>query len=673
MATRFNCGEYLPGQEPISIPGLCPPAPVILIPEPPQPEVPQLPTYPGNPRPPRNPIPRPPDNLIPPSIPGEEIKPPRVIKEDGIDIRIIEIDREVLNRNPRVIIESQTTPGPTLYNPSANLSQVKVPTNATTLVFNSNYRNIFKDQIAFEVDYLLQRQNSISEWSEFPIQELTLSKLELSLREDLLTAFKTIHNLGGQLVGKNSFLESLRKHIITGKINEFDSTYYIRLSNEQKNDQRLKYQKSLVEEYNERGALGILASEAKTLDTSRLTSIQKNQLKRYKALNEDVNAEIPICSVSGEIDLEVFNYGIDLCLDGSSSLITDGPGDGYYTLLNSVDYGCNSISYTTNVPNSYYPCQETRLNALSLMGEDPSITIVASTSSNEFDDSSIPNFNPVILIPDFNSIQSYNPNNPLVENTSTTYYIETNEEVIQEYLNNNGFGTTRINLDFRDPMYKYIKDTSSLTLIQNDITFQSFQDNLSVAGNNSIGRTVPRAIVLTPVSGTSNNPFNGFSRLQSFDSSSAVRSIKLVNDINFSNRSPTNISVLEQVNLFNETGLMAVGSIEPNDLQSITYVFNPSSSNLSGTFEGVSSYGASYLVKEVIDNIIETHDPESITWFDVYRRMPLNKFGELMYDMNHELITKLSKGFRDIKISHVLNSLKGSANPLLEEDDMVVR
>ena len=134
--------------------------------------------------------------------------------------------------------------------------------------------------------------------------------------------------------------------------------------------------------------------------------------------------------------------------------------------------------------------------------------------------------------------------------------------------------------------------------------------------------------------------------------------------------------------MYIETGMMAVGVYEPNDTQNVTYRFNPSSEVFTNSFYQnntvtssviqPSSYGISYLVKDVID-LIPSSNPE-VTWFDVYRRMPPNKFAELMYDMSPEYMNDLSKGARnDMKIKHVLNRPKYDYEEILLDDEGVYR
>ena len=138
--------------------------------------------------------------------------------------------------------------------------------------------------------------------------------------------------------------------------------------------------------------------------------------------------------------------------------------------------------------------------------------------------------------------------------------------------------------------------------------------------------------------------------------------------------------------IINEDG-GRVGIVEPVDRRAITFRFDGSSSYqdrffnngiYENTISEVSSYGASYLVKEVIDYIIQTYptylvsSASSVTWYDVYRRIPANRLGELFYDCGPEFITAISTGYRGITIRNVLNIGAGLVYQLLPNDERCI-
>lgn len=739
----FNCGEYKPGQEPINAPGVCPPAPEILIPEPPRPRYPQLPQnprtpigggggggggspgspgggspgIPGQPQSPGGPGnpgggagpgggggsgPGSPQIPPGPQTPGSRPKPGITLTDDERRPRPIPgrtLTDEERRPNPiQISIDTGliSTPvarpvdfsssGSSLYDPDRNLFQAPVQSTQITLVPNQiGLTQIFSNQVASAIDVHIRNYGKQTEWSEISLQGITNRAIEASLKPELLAAFESINLRGGQLVGKEPFIETVKKHILTNTLDEFDTSYYINLAKGQESFNKIQFNKSAIQERNDIFALHYMNLNNITADTSKLKGIQQREVRRQKRLNEDVNSYIPVQTFDLNcLDLKTLNLGTQVLeSSGTCNTILDGPGDGYYFYLNQVDLGCVPFQYTNNVENSYYVCPEVRINALSILGEDYGIIVRAESSSTHEltpGDPTTPNLTPVYLKLNLSSIDSNFRTNPLVERSEAVYNLVSDQEEINEHLNSNGFAVSRINLDFRDPLFRYIKDTSSLTLEQNDITYRAFLENLSIKGNQTITRTLPAAVIVSPVAGSKFNPFNGFSTIEQVGSS-VVRSIRLLPNFKTTYDDPNSLQ-LSATNMYLETGMMAFGQVEPNDTQNITFRFNPSSEVFTNSFyqnntytssvTQPSSYGTSYLVKDVID-LIASSNPE-ITWFDVYRRLPPNKFGELLYDLSPDYMNQLSKGARnDMKIRHLLNRPEYKLEEVLLDDEGVYR
>jgi hypothetical protein len=567
---------------------------------------------------------------------------------------------EIVNTTQANVTVSGETGRPVLYNEELNFFRSK-PTNSTTLVVNSKYPNIFSENIPVEIDYLINRENSIAEWSEFAINDLTLQKIAIGLNKELLESFKAIHYPGNSSINLNYFLEMVRKHILTGTLSELDPQYYKELASKHKEDKKVIYTGTNVREYLERAALGVISVGAIAANTSNLHSVQLRQLRRQKRLNEDILARIQVCPIEYDNNpLYLNNAGICLTkFDVSNTAnLNVGDGDGYYIQTETVRGGCIPFITENHVSSAYYVPVDVRLNALNIMGEDYHTVLRAESTvdSNEFstgglDDAGSFQLEPLYFALELSSVSSVLTSNPLVDRTTATYRLLRDQELIDAHTDNNGFAVSRINLDYRDPIYRYSRDVSAFVLEQNDITFRAFEDNKGLVNQAVLTRTIPFGVILTPVLGSKFNPFNGVSKIERFDSS-VSRSIRLVPDINTDSIIERNH--LQQINLMDVSGQTRLGVYEPNDGQNITYRFYASADNLLNSFysAGVyttssslpSSMGASYLITNVLDTIIENYNPKSITWFDVIRRMPINRFGELLYDGNEYLYQRLGIG-----------------------------
>ena len=587
--------------------------------------------------------------------------------------------------NPNVVVNSR------IFNNTFNFFAATQSQQTVSFSPVFSYLDIFKPSVASEVAELISLQGSQASWRESSLFSLTLDDVEISLDDELLDAFNTIHRPGGQLVGKTSFLEMVRKHLLTGTLDDIDAEYYKSLARKQRNDNRIKFTGLQDNEISERAGLGLVGGESVIADSAQLVNLQQRQVRRQRRFLTDINARISndIVSSDTDIDLPLTDIGFDVStLDGSAFKMTTGDGDGYYIPAKLADGTEIPLLLETDIAKTFYVPPDTRYNALSLFKEDSAyvLSVSAVSGQNEFvvDDTGPSSFVPLYLKLDISSVQ-YDPNtNPLTSRYTGNYDVETNQDVIDEHSKNNGFAVTRVNIDYRDPIYRYIMDGGNVSLSLNDINFASILDPNDYPGGVRIARNIPFGLIITPVAGSKFNPFNGQSQIASYEEPFS-RSLRLTPDIDVSDLQPSRPE-LEEVNLFNDTGGdLKVGLAEPVDTQNVIYKYNAANSRYTETFfksggyatsaevSPVSSQGLSYMLKDVIDYIVDTYSPTSIAWYDVISRMPLNKVGELIYDNDPRLIGELEQGFRSgLKINFILNTFKDLSDKLLQDDTKTI-
>lgn len=596
------------------------------------------------------------------------------------------IDTEIIASKKQVEVQKVGKEGISLH-PAYNFVNINGQIlQEVVLVDNNLFRDIFADKVAKEVKYVLERNIENLPWDERPLQSLTDEKIALSLNPVLLKALNNIHYPDGEKIELSVFLSTIRNHILTGNINDFDVQYFIQLEEKQKEDKFNTYLKSTDKTLLEAAALTLLKEKEVVITKDDKDEYNARRLRRQKKLNVDIRARTCIVKENGSIvNLPADNAGLLINkISGSSTIdskIANGPGDGYYLYLN-VDGECLPYNYNTQEEFTRYPPQDIRYQALKIINQDPNIIITAKSLSGIHElasgvDLSI-NYQPMFLKLNLSSVSATPQSSYLVENTKATYTLITNQSEINDYLDTNGFATTRVNLDYRDPILKYIFDTSTLTYSQNDINFNQMESASSVqlkdSNNAVISRTLPFALVIVPVRGSALNPFNVVSKIQTIDDS-ITRKIVMMPTISQNDSGNFN-SPLEEKFLFNETGNFKVGLKEAPDANSITYRFDPSASYLTETFYSkdnleyksapsgigsLSSYGLSYMVKNSLDYIINTYGPSgidcdssSLLWFDIYRRLPMTKFSELMYDSNENILSQIGNYFRsNVKITDV--------------------
>lgn len=555
-------------------------------------------------------------------------------------------------------------------------------------VANNSYQQIFNTSVDSQVGVLLVNENSLIAWSEQMIFSVTIDNIRNSLNPTLLRSFRSIHYPGGQIVGEDIFLNVVLSHLLTGTLSEFDVEYYNQTASKQESDRKIKYVGLTDTDISERAGLGVIAAGAIVADPTQQNPRHERQIRRQRRLNTDIRAQVPVEPLLG-VCLPLFLTDAGICVntlsDGVVSVPT-GDGDGYYIQVDVAQGDCAPLVTISDFSSTYYVPPDVRFNALTLFKEDSNITLTASSleDNHEFTSGSLgaSELKPLYLTLDLDSMTYASNKNPLVAKYGGNYVIEDDQFIIDEHTTNNGLAITRVNIDYRDPLYQYILDSSSVAISMNDINFKSIKDPKDFQGGIRISRNIPFGLVITPVVGAKHNPFNGFSKIQSVESR-VVRSLGFKPDISSAEKDPIK-PPLTELNLYNEaSGALSVGLVEPSDTQNIVHRYEASNTLYTESFfrdgkyttscSPVSSHGISYLIKDVMDHIITTYDPEDIVWFDVLRRMPLNRIGELMVNNNIDLFSRLERGYRNgVLIYSVIKSLKNQHDTILADDDKVV-
>tara|TARA_R110000868_G_C10918338_1_gene765468 strand:+ start:100 stop:1959 length:1860 start_codon:yes stop_codon:yes gene_type:complete len=609
------------------------------------------------------------------------------------NVKVINVLQEEALQNPSN--PNASVQGSQLYNPKYNffapVTTKSSPSNKSIFVTQSVFNNIVPASVA----NLVNNQGSNVVWDE-SFLGLSLEDVKASINPELLKAFRIIHFPGGQLVGETPFLEMLRKHLITGTMSEFDESFYLDLARSQGGDQKIVYTGLKNKEVSERAGLGVIAAESVLAYSEGQINLRKLQMRRQRRLNTDINAK---CIVRGKLipagrlgsgedkekDLFLSDGGINVTTSGTQSnfAVPTGEGDGYYMHINQINLNSTPLVTTHDASSTYYVPDNTRYNALTLFRQSTEVTLIASSleSHNELveGDTGVSALKPLYLPLDLESVGLESNSNPLVSTYTANYNVIEDQDLIDEHAKNNGMAITRVNIDYRDPLYRYILDSSSVILSQNDINFKGVSTGKDYPGGILIAKNIPFGLIVTPVAGSKFNPFNGFSTITSYEPV-ITRSLQFRSSIKSSNPTPE----LKQENLYNSTGgELKVGLVEPNDTQNVVYKYEASSPLYTETFyrdgsyktssSPVSSTGTSFMVKDVIDYLYNTYKPNEVLWFDILRRMPLNRVGELFYDFDRGLLNSLERGFRhNMKINYLLRTDKDLTSQILEDDEKVI-
>ena len=637
---------------------------------------------------------------------SEPTQPQSYVKELLLEVNSTQQAQSTNNANEISVNKAlypQTQPSllsntysPFLYDPQKNFFNVPV-TEKIISTLNNKYRTIFRDFVAEEVrDLLIYQNESNRDWEETSIQNLTDSKLIFSLSKNIVEAFNNIRDITGKIIGLPSFLEVVRKHLVTGTLNEFNPNYYLRSYELQKSRKFVDFNKSESRSSNELFSLLYLRDPEFGLTTTRIDWAKEIQMGRFRFLNEDLGVTLRVQKENGEIvNLGVPNEGVPISFlisksattpanVGSPNLLNIGDGGGYYFNSMLLDTTEQSVATSNLASSTFYAPPSVRSSLLEVMGKtfEYKITSKSLDNKNEFvsGDLGVESLEPLYFAIDLSSVSSYSFNAGTVETYSSTYSVMTNSADIQRHINNNALSIPEVYLDYRDPIYRYILDSSSFSMESSDLSNRGFESNPTVIRDDNFVKNVPFAFIIIPSKGTNFNPFNGRSKVTNFsDTVNIEREIVLRPSIN-SRISETKKTNFESYNLYNEDGSKRVGFNEKENIHNFGYRYTPSSYYNSFYSEGaittsslpVSSYGASYVVKDVLDFIKDEYDPTTLAWFDVFSRMPLSRVGELMYDLPEGFMNSLENGYRHgIRMK---NAQKSSSSPvtLLAEDSKTV-
>lgn len=639
------------------------------------------------------------NNIV--SVPGSYSQVIKNFSNNTANVVTINIESQVINSQNK-IVPTKIGGENSLYHSKYNFFSLneKDITQESKLVPNSYYPNIFGKFVVEEIYYVLSRIGTNQPYNELIIQSITTEKIAISINSKLLQSLLAIHDASNQKIDPNAFFRTIRKHLITGTLDEFDPDFYINLAERQRNDLIKVYSNTLQpQELLEKYALSLINNTEVKADIEDKTEYQATKLRRSKRLNVDINARTCFTSLCGDSsDITIDNAGINItkfinpALDSTVEdvVMPNGDGYGYYLYLNSSKNGCVAFSYDTDVSAATYIPPATRYEALTVMGKDPAIRITVESLSGSHEFTSgvdyIPDFTPMYFKLDLSSVSSTQSDNQIIDNINATYIRLTDQNEINEHCDTNGLNVSRLNISYKDPIFRYLKDSEKLNYTQLDINFKNSGKNRGLANQSILTSNISFGLIITPVKGSKFNPFNTYSKIESFNNDKVIRTLRFIPSINVSDNERQDPE-LESVYIYDEKNDFRIGIVEPIDPQAITYRFNTNSDKLINSFfdsasktytypteTSVPDIGQAYLIKQSLDYLIQNYqDKESFTWYDVFRRLPMTKFCELLFEENQGLANQLSYGLRNgVKINTVLNRVGSDLDEILPDDEKVI-
>jgi len=585
---------------------------------------------------------------------------------------------------------------PVLFDPNLNFFSSE-PSNSTTFVTHSLNRKVFAAEISEEISVIISNSQSNIPWNEVTLQSLSDDNLIASLNINLIDAFQNIRYPGGELVGLSTMLNVVRRHILEGTIDEFDPDFYIQVVETQDNQNFQVLQQPEEKEQADRLAINYLKNPSNTFRNNKLSFWRNFQINRARPLNEDVKLEVKVTTLDGEIkDLSIPNDGIQVdkitALDqitvpsiGAPDKLNIGDGGGYYVDSTTLQSERVAVPTDNIIADSYYAPAPIRLKVLGMFDVDPAIKISASSLNgrHEFEsgDTGASAIKPLLFAINLSSVEGDYISDSLIETYSATYSLLTASSDIQRHLNNNALNTPAISIDYRDPLYRYILDTSAFTLSLKDFNLNGFNDKAFSSIGSRFVRNIPFGIVITPVAGGKYNPFNGRSTLDKHENIH-VRSLSFMPAVD-EVIDETPAPMFRSYSLALEDGVNRVGIAEQESTQNIGYryfeedftqtFYSASAGEYGYSSAPPSAQGTAYMLREVIDYLSSTYSATTVTWYDIYSRMPVTRVGEMFYDSNRDLILEIANGMRGgVRIESVESGHNTSARVIPDDSKTII-
>lgn len=583
----------------------------------------------------------------------------------------LNLNNEDYYRHSNYSAVSQTV---ALYDQVYNFFQTD-PSTETRMVENNSYLTVFKNVVSTEVKYFIDNKNSNVAWNEKVFQDLTREKIIISLNESLLQAFYNLQTTLNTRIGVNGFVDIIKSHLIAGTIDEFDPEYYKFIYRQQSKQSPVVI--PIVGE-NSQGlqtALGMFGTKSKSpyLDNYGDGEV-KNNYRRTRFLLEDLEANIPTLQIDGvSAPMYLRNAGIPTSTTFDTfTNISDGAGY-YFSAL--YDTGESLPLQTVNELSSanFLPSIE-RQQVLQTLGRNYNLTITVSSvsSNNEFVSSYVPSIDssPLYFALEFSSITDSQGEQSLYNPITATYSVISEEESIR-HSRNYSFNTIKINIDYRDPLIHYAKDTSTISIVNPEFNLRKFDQNRSILNNLIILRNLPAALILSPGNGSIHNPYNGNSKVTQYGDV-VVRQIDVTPT--FDNVMGTDRPPLEASNTTDTVGTNYFGEYEKlYDQSNQGYLFTFTSGlpifqksfYKDGTYSNIifdspsSTKSSEATLVSLVDKLTNLDGVEYLTWWDIFRRLNINQIGRLFSTQNTELINKITNSWRGVPVRYVV----GRANP----------
>lgn len=539
---------------------------------------------------------------------------------------------------------------------------------APTIARNtSRHTELFNKEIDSNIEYVLSNQDNTGNWNSNYTAGVTPDSLYRSLKPEVRTLLEEIRNYDGTPLNKNQIFSMIGSRVLDGTLDAIPLRLLRTLAEDSKSREPVLIKRSVHDKVNEIAAVSLIERDMFSLDVSNAKGNMQNILPNWKTLASDTDKRID-CKIDGEIRQFYLNDD-DTFIERSSLSIHDGDcfkvkrGDKTYDLF-----------VKSEKDHAFLLPERTRQKAINLLGGDSGRTLEVSASilSNiEFNYSLTATRQPYYMLSCVLSSITTKPSPTgsfLLKDTTARYELadtvtDAGLAEVNAYIKYKANNRVFL-LDDEDIILDYIEDTSSLTMKQTDILFDSPKVNKTIP---LLTRQIPWYIIVYPTNRSDLNIFNSKSQIVSMETSGTViRQLRCRTSIvpNLS-KEQTNKFVRLQTNGRDATDVWG----NPNTQARITQITPGDKIFTTGYREGNDLVSASTftparkktglrLLKEIITEMDDNYllgfngIGKSVTEHDVFSRLYFHQFNRLLGLENFPLIRDSIRNgiFSDVKV-----------------------
>jgi hypothetical protein len=494
--------------------------PQVGVPKPLPPEEPGG-TLPGPGAGPQVGVPKPPK---PPEEPGGGVLPGDVgVNTDSIKTKAIEDG--IINLDDPFIQDVYSKNIPTGFmDPDIAIVGESTPSPVEDVVANdTGFSEIFSNQIHRSINYVVKNNNTAKDWDSVPVYSVQGQNIITSLNSEFLKTLRTIRKPDGESLSDKDIINIVGSRVIDGSLDKVDTQYLNNLALKTKKKDSVKIIRSSNESLNEVAVLNLIESSFIPLDPQNSTGKTSPIMENWKILATDTAKFISI-----KVGKNIKKYYIaddDTLIERSTLKIKDG--DLYPLFHNGKVY---NLPVGSEKNHAYIISPSVKRKALKLLGSEGKtrLTVNTAASSNiEFDyslSSSRSNFYMLSCVLSSINTKPANKKSNLLHTTTASYELMDTSSTeglnsVNDYIRYKANHKTFI-IDDDDRILDYIENTSSLSMEQDDILFETSKTNPRIP---LLNRNIPWYIVVYPTNRQEYLLYNSKSKIISYDPSGDVK------------------------------------------------------------------------------------------------------------------------------------------------------